>query len=369
MLDWRELDPKRLASYWLAKVASGIEDYYAGEGESPGEWYGSGARALRLEGRIEPDDLTAVLRSEYGELQGMSNRVGPGHSPYSGGTTTVRRRPGWDFCFKAPKSVSMIYAFGDARARHEVVAAQDAAVKTALDYAEQHLTRTRRSIKGVRQHVRGDGLICALFRHRISRAGDPLLHTHALVVNATRDKYGKWLRLNAPWLLGPSKTLGYVYQAQLRAELARRLGVEWEPVRRGLADVRGISRKTIEAFSRRRQEILDLLESRGQDPGQAKAAQSAAYETRRAKDSSLAPKAMREEWARYGREVGLDEAEITGALARQAEVRPASDTELRRVVRDLTDDQGIVREASSATDHEIVRGLRAAPQWRRPRRD
>ena len=187
MLDWKELDPRSMASYWTKKVARGIEDHYAGESEAPGEWYGQGAAALGLEGKIDPDDLTAVLRSEYGELRTMSNRVGPGHSPYSGGTTTIRRRPGWDFCFRAPKSVSLIYAFGDERARREVVAAHDDAVKAALDYAERHLVKTRRSVNGVREQVKGNGLIATLFRHRTSRAGDPLLHTPALVVNATRD--------------------------------------------------------------------------------------------------------------------------------------------------------------------------------------
>jgi conjugative relaxase-like TrwC/TraI family protein len=357
MLDWRELDPGRLASYWTAKVASGIEDYYAGEGEAPGEWYGQGAAALGLNGEIDPDDLTAVLRSEYGELKGMSNRVGPGHSPYSGGTATVRRRPGWDFCFRAPKSVSLIYAFGDERARKEVIEAHDAAVKAALDYAERHLVKTRRSVNGVRQQAKGEGLIVALFRHRISRAGDPLLHTHALVVNATRDDRGRWLRLNAPHLLGASKTLSYLYQAKLRAELTRRLGVEWEPVRNGLADVKGIRREAIEAFSRRKQEILELLDSRGQDPSQPRANQQAAYETRRAKQGSLAPKALREEWERYAEEVGLGRVDVERALNRIRVAERVSPSELHRIARELAEGQGIVRESSSATEHEIVRAI------------
>jgi conjugative relaxase-like TrwC/TraI family protein len=357
VLDWKELDPRRLANYWLAKVANGIEDYYAGEGESAGEWYGAGASALGLEGRINGNDLTAVLRSEYGELQTMSHKVGPGYSPYSGGARTVRRRPGWDFCFRAPKSVSLIYGFGDLRTREEVVAAHDAAVKEALDYAQRHLTRTRRTIDGRRQHVQGEGLICARFRHRISRAGDPLLHTHALVVNATRDDRGRWLRLNAPWLLGPSKTLGYLYQAKLRAELSRRLGVEWEPVRRGYADVRGIRRETIEAFSRRRTEILELLDERGQGPEQAEAAQQAAYGTRRAKDRSLAPKDLRDQWREYAREADIDESEIEAAIGRRREARPGSAAELRRTAHELTVAQGIVREAASVSEHEIVRAI------------
>jgi conjugative relaxase-like TrwC/TraI family protein len=127
-------------------------------------------RSARLEGKIVGDDLTAVLRSEYGELRTMSRRLGPGYSLNSGGTRTVRRGPGWDFCFRAPKSVSLIYGFGDLRTREEVVAAHDAAVRAALDYAQRHLTRTRRTIDGHRQHAPGDGLICALFRRRVSYA-------------------------------------------------------------------------------------------------------------------------------------------------------------------------------------------------------
>jgi conjugative relaxase-like TrwC/TraI family protein len=200
----------------LAKVAGGIEDYYAGEGEAAGEWHGQGASALGLEGTVEGPDLTAVLRSEYGELQTMSGRTGPGHSPYSGGTTGVRRRPGWDFCFRAPKSVSVLYAFGGKRVAREVIAAHDAAVKAVIDFAERRMTFTRRCVDGKRETVRGEGLVCALFRHRASRAGDPQLHTHVLVANATRDDRGKWLRLNAPRLLGPAKTLGYLYWRHLR---------------------------------------------------------------------------------------------------------------------------------------------------------
>lgn len=357
MLDWREIDPRRLASYWLAKVAAGIEDYYAGEGEAEGEWHGHGAKALGLGGQIQPDELTAVLRSEHGELKSMSNRVGPGSSPYSGGTTTARRRPGWDFCFRAPKSVSLIYAFGGKHASREVVAAHDAAVKAALDYAEARLLRTRRMIDGERRHVRGDGLIAALFRHRSSRAGDPLLHTHALVVNATRDDRGKWLRINAPWLLGGSKTLSYLYQATLRAELTRRLGVEWEPVRNGIADVRGISREAIEAFSRRRAQILELLDARGQAPDQPRAAQQAAYDTRVAKEPAQDRTKLRERWERQAEEVGFEQCEVESALGRRPDAKPVTKEHLREIAEQLTTGQGLVAEASSATEQEIIRAI------------
>ena len=46
--------------YYLDQVVAGVEDYYAGVGEAPGEWLASSA-LLGLEGRVDPDDLRAVL--------------------------------------------------------------------------------------------------------------------------------------------------------------------------------------------------------------------------------------------------------------------------------------------------------------------
>ncbi len=60
-----------------------------------------------------------------------------------------------------------------------------------------------------------------------------------------------------------AKTAGFLYQAVLRDQLTRRLGLEWEPVHNGAADVQGIDRSLIEHFSERRHEILDAMAARG----------------------------------------------------------------------------------------------------------
>ena len=44
--------------------------------------------------------------------------------------------------------------------------------------------------------VEGRGFVAAAFRHRSSRAGDPLLHTHVVVANATRAADGRWTALD-----------------------------------------------------------------------------------------------------------------------------------------------------------------------------
>ena len=110
--------------------------------------------------------------------------------------------------------------------------------------------------------IESRGFIAAAFRHRISRAGDPLLHTHVLVANLIYCADERWGALDARRLYLQAKTAGYLYQAHLRGELTRRLGVEWSPVRKGSAEIEGIGRRAIRAFSTRRREIETLLEKR-----------------------------------------------------------------------------------------------------------
>src|SRR5439155_11238219 len=156
-----------------------------------------------------------------------------------------------DHTYSAPKSVSLLYAFGDDDVRRRVTAAHDAAVKAAVsDYLEAHALGARRGTDGV-DKIGTSGAIAAAFRHRTSRAGDPDLHTHVLVANLAHGDDGQWSALDSSLLYTNAKTGGYVYQAQLRQELTESLGVEWGPVTKGQADIAGVDRETIMAFSER----------------------------------------------------------------------------------------------------------------------
>ena len=51
------------ADYLTGAVAAGRENYYTGAvaaGEPPGRWYGRGAEALGLAGRVDAQDMTAL---------------------------------------------------------------------------------------------------------------------------------------------------------------------------------------------------------------------------------------------------------------------------------------------------------------------
>ncbi|MBA3232721.1 MAG: relaxase domain-containing protein, partial [Propionibacteriales bacterium] len=49
-------------AYYEQQVAAGVDDYYAGRGESPGLWAGRGAEGLGLAGVVEDGGLGTLLR-------------------------------------------------------------------------------------------------------------------------------------------------------------------------------------------------------------------------------------------------------------------------------------------------------------------
>jgi len=88
-------------AYYVDTVAGGAEEYYLGHGEAPGEWVGRSASRLELVGEVDGDDLAALLRHA---------------DPRSGDQLTKGRSSpkvaGFDLTFCAPKSVSLLWAFG-----------------------------------------------------------------------------------------------------------------------------------------------------------------------------------------------------------------------------------------------------------------
>ncbi len=97
-----------------------------------------------------------------------------------------------------------------------------------------------------------DGFAAAVFGHRTSRAGDPQLHSHALVVNKVRCPDGGWRTIDGHEIYAHKKSAGTVYQAALRNELTHRLGVSWTPVSKdGQAEIAGVPTELITAWSKR----------------------------------------------------------------------------------------------------------------------
>jgi conjugative relaxase-like TrwC/TraI family protein len=277
--------------YYTDRVAEGAEDYYSGEGEAEGYWLGDAAEDLGLEGKVDPEQLTAMLTGRTpatGEPLGLKSA--PGREPV----------PGFDLTFSAPKSVSVTWALGGFPAATEIAAAHRAAVEAALAYMQQSACWTRRG-KGGHEFVKGSGFLAAAYAHRSSRAGDPQLHTHVLIANATQGPDGRWSRLYHPAIYDHAKTAGYIYEAHLRWELTLRLGVRWAGVKNGIAEIDGFDPEHLRAFSTRRAEILEAAG----EGASARARQIATLESRKAKERDLASESLRERWRAKAVEIGL----------------------------------------------------------------
>ena len=214
------------------------------------------------------------------------------------------RLPGLDFCLSAPKSVSVLYALSDP----DTSAAVRAAHQTAVAAAVEHLERT--CAKGLRghhgggseRHVDTDGLIGVAFEHRTSRANDPQLHTHVVVANLLHGADGKWGALDTREAYAQARTGGFIYQAVLRGELTRTLGVGWTAVRKGQAEIDGVPRGLLRLFSKRRAAIDDELDRLGHSSPAAAA--RAALVTRPDK-TATDPLTLRERWEREARPRGV----------------------------------------------------------------
>ncbi len=315
-------------------VSSGVEDYYLGGPEAAGVWMGLGARTLALVGTVDDQGLRRILA---------------GRSPATGELLPRRelRVPGFDITFSAPKSVSLLFGLGDAAVQSAVGDAHESAVRAAFGYLERQAAFSRRGHNGT-ELVAGEGLVAAAFRHRTSRAGDPQLHTHVLVANLTRSGDGAWRSLDGRRLYAHARTAGFLYEFRLRAELTQRLGVAWEEPRNGIADIRGIARPVLRAFSRRRAEIEAELARVGLDG--AAAAQVAALETRRRKDYDITPEELVPEWRERASRLGLDPASISSTVLHRTVPTPALDEASHgELVEHLASSEGMTHSTSTFT--------------------
>jgi conjugative relaxase-like TrwC/TraI family protein len=332
--------------YYLDTVARGTEEYYTAEGEVPGRWTGRSVRHLGLVGEVTAEDLGAVLSGRAHD--GGERLVAAQGRP---------RTPGFDFTFSAPKSVSLLWALGPPEVARHVRDAHDAAVDAAIAVLEDEASRARRGRGGLVQ-VDAEGFVAAAFRHRTSRAGDPQLHTHVLVANLAHVAgEDRWTALDARPLYAWAKSAGYLYEAQLRAELTRRLGVEWTQPVRGIAEIAGIPKPVLRHFSRRRQQVEAHLAEVGFTSG--KAAQVATYATRAAKDRSTSSLSLWMEWRERAAALGLDEdrlAAVWSGTARYNPVEPGS-SRARAMYAGLAMASGITEQRSTFNRRDAIQHI------------
>ena len=193
------------------------------------------------------------------------------------------------------------------------------AVDAALHYVERRAVAVRRPVAGTLVPVPADAVAAAGFVHRVGRALDPHLHSHVVMANLGRGPEGKFSALDGRGLYAHSPAAGALYHAQLRHELTARLGVAWEPLRHGRADVTGIGPEARGAFSQRAAAIAEHLSARGLGGPRARAI--AGHATRPARDVNRGADDLRPLWETRARALGLGPHEL-GAVVDRVPRRP-----------------------------------------------
>jgi conjugative relaxase-like TrwC/TraI family protein len=232
------------AEYVLGQVAAGIEDYYVGSGEAPGVWQGEWAKELGLEGVVQADDLRSLLDachpvSSDPLLSGMR----------------AREVKAFDLTFSAPKSASLLWAFGTSATSSVVSISVVESADVALRFLERYAAVSRQQVDGLRVRVPAAGWAAATFTHRTSREGDPQLHLHCIVPNVVRRPDGSHAALDAGPMHVWLKAAGSIFQAELQRRLSHQLGVGWRPDRSGTRELTGFTAGQLRAFSKRTRQI------------------------------------------------------------------------------------------------------------------
>jgi conjugative relaxase-like TrwC/TraI family protein len=312
-------------------------------GEAPGVWSGGQAAGLGLAGEVSGGELELLLRGRdptggtpLGSV--LKDRV-------KADGKKIEAVAGFDATFSAPKTVSVWWGLTQ---DERLLAAHDAAVAATLAHLERFGSTTRVRVNGHRQHPDTQGLTMAWFRQTTSRDDDPQLHTHVVISAKVQTTDGRWYALDARYLKRKQRMLGGLYQSLLRSELTARFGVDWHPIVTGQAEIVGVPRELLRAFSKRSAVIERALtvkvagfrQREGREPSRFERAamQREAAKDTRPKKSGNGVSGLVTRWRTEAEAVGwtgelLTEA-ITTAGRAQAE-RPVARLTMAEVVEAL----------------------------------
>jgi conjugative relaxase-like TrwC/TraI family protein len=227
------------------------DNYYAKGEEDAGQWFGKGAEKLGFTGGVDNEQFDEMVKGKFGDITlGRKTKDG------------IEHHPGWDHTFSAPKSVSLLALVGgDSR----LIEAHDTAVDYTLQNIENKFAESRVRVGGVGGFIdnqKTGNIVCAKFRHDISRAKDPQLHTHAAILNATIDINGNLRSLDSPALYEHKMLNGAIYQSKL-AELVQEIGYQTKIRSDGTFEIIGVNKELVDDASKRRNEIKKDMYEKG----------------------------------------------------------------------------------------------------------
>ncbi|MGC9944524.1 MAG: MobF family relaxase, partial [Verrucomicrobiota bacterium] len=189
-----------------------VGDYYM-EGRSvSGQWFGEGAKELKLSGITTEKDFLNLCHNLHPQTEEQltprmntkRNTVDKNGNVHE----SANRRVFYDFTLSPPKSVSIAALVGNDK---RIIQAHDEAVTVAMRHLQTYAaTRIRK--QNQYSHRNTGNVVGAIFRHDTSRALDPHLHSHCILFNATWDATeGRWKALEAGEMVTAQKFVRNVY--------------------------------------------------------------------------------------------------------------------------------------------------------------
>ena len=331
----------------ISKVSSGaaaanyyedFSDYYLRD--DPSSWQGKGAGALGLSGQVDFEIFRNLIN---GNLPNGAEIHNVGKS----------RCGALDFTFSAPKSISMQSLVGGDK---RLIAAHELAASRALDYA-QTLAAYRITSDGVTVKEQSANLTVATFLHDLSRANDPNLHTHAVILNITQRPDGGWRSLEQTDLYRQKMLMGALYRSELAQEV-KKLGYEVRVTHvDGRFELAHISEAQVKAFSTRSQQIEAMLSDRGltRETASSKEKEVANLATRD-KKGVVDRKVLMDDWIQKSQEFGVDYSpSISAQMSCKADSFGVKDV-IDFAIEHTTERQSIV-EKSALMRAALERGI------------
>ena len=279
---------KAACDYYMAAF-----NYYQGDSEATA-WFGQGKEHLKLEDEVDQATMLNLLQGILPDGTRIQSSRG-------------EHRPGFDMTFSAPKSVSILVGLDIAP---ELVNFHDNAVKYALSEIESEFTEARFVRDGEIHYKKTGNLISATFRQPSSRANDPALHTHCVTMNLTFcDGKAKSLASDRLRIHGVVEQIqnnahycGLLYRHHLANSL-KEAGFSLRMTGDGLFEIDGVPEEVLREFSKRRENIEELMDEKGWDG--AKAASHAALLTRQNKEEHNIEK-LKSNWKERAFILGFD---------------------------------------------------------------
>lgn len=239
-------------------------DYYlnpSGEPcQAPGRWLASPESLHRLgieSTAVDGPDFVALMEGRHPNTDEWLRAPGP----------TGARGGGIDLTFSAPKSVSAVWALGNASQRRDMAEAHAAAVSQAMSYLIEVVPTVRRRVGREVFEEHAKDLVAAEYRHTTARgvvegdAPDPQIHSHVVVTCAIRED-DRIVAVASRPVFRAAREVGAAY----RSALAHELSIRGYPIEAGVGnhgryfEIAGVPRGLSQAFSARHREIARAVD-------------------------------------------------------------------------------------------------------------